>query len=512
MQRAAIARVLAVGLWLACALSFATREGHAQGPPAPPGGDPNRVVRSMADDHYEVVLKYRAEAGSDPSRATIYLSDFATNAPIDGAQIDLRTTAPLQTTATATRLRPGIYEAELAHPKPGDYTLILTIQGSPAAEFAVQDLPLGKVLSATAPTVPRRRGVIPVVSVVLVAIAGVLAGFLIARRRRSRSVSVKVEAAALIIVAGLLAAYGSSRGHAGHRQAPKAGEAGPRYVPKESQFLLNVRTQLARIEPLRERLTATGHVVPESGALATVLAPQTGRFERKGRALAVGDRVRQGQLLGYLLVIDRLPIRAPISGLVSEVNVTAGQWVEAGQPLMRVLNERQVRVEVPLFGEHLMKALKARTASVQLSALPDRSFPAVVRGLAPTASAPEPSLEGNQQPTAAPIPPLILTVSNPGGLLRPGTLVEVSIETGIPHNVLAVPASAVVYQETGPGLFIHTAPEVFEYRPVSITGRYPGQVGITDEVKPGERLTTGGAYTLVSAPPASTAPVGGQAP
>jgi len=500
--------MVAVGLWLACALSLATRAGHAQGPPAPPGGDPNRVVRSVANEHYEVVLKYRAEAGSDRTRATIYVSDYATNAPIDGARIDLRTTAPVQTNATATRSRPGVYEVDLVHPKPGDYTLILTVQGPAPAEFALQELPLGKTVAAgTAPAAPRRRGAFPVVPAVLIAIALAVAWFLIARRMRSRA-SVKVEAATLIIAAGLLAAYGSSRGHAGHSQAPKAGESGPRYVPKESQFLLDVRTRVARIEPLREQLTATGHVVPESGALATVLTPQTGRFEKEGRLPAVGDRVREGQLLGYVLVIDRLPIRAPISGLVSELNVTSGQWVEGGRPLMTVLDERKVRVEVPLFGEHLTKALKARSASVQLSALPDRLFPAVVRGLAPTASSPEPALEGNQQPTASPIAPLILTVSNTGGFLRPGMLVEVSIETGIPQNVLAVPTSAVVYQETGPGVFVHTAPEVFEYRPVSITGRYPGRVGITDEVKPGERLTTEGSYTLVSAPPASTAPAG----
>jgi len=178
---------------------------------------------------------------------------------------------------------------------------------------------------------------------------------------------------------------------------------------------------------------------------------------------------------------------------------------------MRVLNERRVRVEVPLFGEHLPAALKARTASVHLSALPGRSFPAVVRGLAPTASAPEPSLERSQQPTGAPIPPLILTVSNTDGLLRPGMLVEVSIETGAAKNVLDIPESAVVYQESGPGVFIHTSPETFEYRPIGIAAHYPGRVGITGDVKPGERVVTEGAYSLISAPPVSAASAGGRA-
>jgi hypothetical protein len=50
---------------------------------------------------------------------------------------------------------------------------------------------------------------------------------------------------------------------------------------------------------------------------------------------------------------------------------------------------------------------------------------------------------------------------------------------------------------------VHTAPEVFEYRAIGITGRHPGRVEITGAVKPGERVVTEGAYTLVSAPPVS---------
>lgn len=518
MYRPAIVRGLAVGLWLASALCLHApevfaHEGHDVPPLAPSAGDPNLVVRSTADEHYEVVLKYHADAGAGPTHATVFLSDFATNAPVEGARLQLRTVAPVQGHFTATGSRPGVYQVDLPHPQPGDYTLILTIAGPPAAEFAIQDLPLGRtVVRADAPTPLHKRAAFPIIPTAVAVTVLVTIGLVFARRRRARS-SAKVAAAALLVAVGLTAISRVGTAHEGHDVPPAtaaAGGAGPRYVPKESQFLLNVRTQVSRLEPLRERLTTTGHVTPESGALATVMAPQTGRFEREGQAPAVGDRVREGQLLGYLLVIDRLPVRAPISGLVSEVNVTTGQWVQAGQPLMRVLDERRVRVEVPLFGEHLTKALKAHTASVHLSALPGRSFPAVVRGLAPTTSTPEPSLEGSQQPSAAPVPPLILTVSNTGGLLRPGMLVEVSIETGAPRNVLDVPESAVVYQESGPGVFVHTSPETFEYRPVGITSRYPGRVGITGDVKPGERVVTDGAYSLVSAPSATPAPAGGR--
>lgn len=42
-----------------------------------PSGDPAAIVRSAADEHFELLLKYRASA-ERPTRATFSLSDFAT--------------------------------------------------------------------------------------------------------------------------------------------------------------------------------------------------------------------------------------------------------------------------------------------------------------------------------------------------------------------------------------------------------------------------------------------------
>ncbi len=485
-------------------------EGHDSAPAQATVTDPSLVVRSAADDHYEVVLKYRSVPGSKRTLLQVFVSDFATNAPVEHARVLLRTTSPTQISVEATADQPGVYGADLVGAKPGDYTMILSIEGTFKAEFALSNLPVGKApapATGGTPAASARRP--PTFMFILLGLAAVIViGALVAwSRRRANRRGARIVQAALLVAAGLLLWSEQGAAHAGHDQAPTAGGAGPRFVPKESQFLLGVRTALVRQEPLHEQLTAIGHVVPESGALAAVSAPQAGRLELAGRALVIGDRVRQGQLLGYLLVIDRLPIRAPISGLISEQDFVPGQWVQAGQQLARILDERRMRVEVPLFGENLSKALQARVATVHTNALPDRHFAAKVRGLAPTASTPEQG-SGSQAPLASAIPPIILTVENTGGLLRPGMLVDVSIESPRLETVLSVPASAIVYQESGPGVFIHTGAELFEYRAVGVAGRYGERVGIAGSVKPGERVVTEGAYTLVSAAPVSApAPV-----
>lgn len=503
--------------------SVHAHEGHDHAaPPAASPADPNFVVRSVFNPRQEVVLKYRSLASDGHVLVRIYLSDFATNAPLRGAKLGFATTEPAAMSATVQALEPGVYEADLAVAQPGRYTAILTIEGVGAkSEFAFSELPLDEAVaapaSASAALPERGRAWLPWALGVLAALA--ILAILALRRRRMRRAAGPLDAAGLVLLAGALivaARVGAHEGEDHGNPAPAsaaAGGAGPRYVAKESQFLLGVRTVVARRERLYSQMTAVGRVTPESGALASVSAPQTGRIERTGRPLLVGDRVRRGQLLGYLLTIDRLPIRAPISGLVADVDFVPGQWVQAGQELMRVLDERQVRVEVPLFGENLTRALRSRSAVVRTTALPNRLFPARLRGLAPLASGGDGALgeESPREGGGAPIPPVLLSVVNEGSLLRPGMIVEASLELADSREVITVPEGAIVHQESGPAVFVHTAAELFELRPVALAGRYLDRVGIEGAVRDGERIVSEGAYSLVAAP-AALAPAAATAP
>lgn len=506
--------LLMVGLLTVLGVGLArAHEGHDQPTPTAVASNPSLIVRTVANESMELVLKYHSSTGANPAHFQIYVSDFATNAPVNGARIVLRTTTPAQLSATATQLRPGIYEAHLSFPHPGEYTLVIEAGGPVTGEFALPKLELGLDMVAAA-SAERKRSApsrpVPLVVGVGVVVLGLLLWTILRHRRGVRA---KPAAVAVFLLASSLSLVRSPAiAHEGHDAGPatSAGGTGPRYVAKASQFLLGVLTTPLKLEQLRSQFSAIGHVVPGTGAWTTIAAPQSGKFEGVGRSLAVGDHVKSGQLLGYLQVIDRLPVRAPISGLVAEVDATPGQSVQAGQPLFRVLDPAHLRVEVPLFGENLTRGLAARTATIHLSAIPDRFFAARVRGLAPTVSmqSPDQTEPAGGPAAASPIPPLLLDVTNTGGLLRPGMLVEVSLETAVSQPVMAVPQSAIVYQETGPGVFVHTAPELFEFRAVAVGAKYVDRVGVSGDLKPGDRIVRQGAYSIVAAPPAGSAAAG----
>jgi multidrug efflux pump subunit AcrA (membrane-fusion protein) len=84
-------------------------------------------------------------------------------------------------------------------------------------------------------------------------------------------------------------------------------------------------------------------------------------------------------------------------------------------------------------------------------------------------------------------------------------LVEASLELPIAQELIAVPESAVIHQESGSVVFVHTAAEVFEQRPVRVVGRYGDRVGLAGAIQPGDRIVVVGAQTLVSAPPVTVA-------
>ena len=207
---------------------------------------------------------------------------------------------------------------------------------------------------------------------------------------------------------------------------------------------------------------------------------------------AVGDHIRRGQILAYVTVIDRLPIRSPLDGTVAEIKFAPGQWVQAGQELGTVVDESRVRIEAPMFGEMLEHALRGRVAEVTTSALPGRTFPARVLGAAPLVA----------ETSTSHAVPVVLTVVNRGRLLRPGMLVQASLLLPSSAPAIIVPQSAVVRVESGPAVFVHTAPEVFEFRPVQLGDVVGGDVAILQGVKAGERVVVGGAYSIVAAPSA----------
>ncbi len=469
------------------AMVATAHEGHDAAPGTGTAAISSRHVLTALSDRYEVVLKNDPLTPGLKTQFDLYLSDFKTNAPVAGAKVGLilRSEArELWSGSAAPTARAGVYSVPFQAPADtGSFTVLVTVTDAGGEErFALSGL---EVSRDRAGAVHPSQGGFNWMWLLGVAVV-LLVGLVVLARRRAPA------AVASLILCLILAP--SVRAHEGHDDAPTASGApvGPGaqvYVAKESQFLMGIRTEPLARQSVQRRLSVLGRVAPRGGGEIEIVAPQSGRiFFEGGQAPVLGQSVTKGGAVGRLRVVDDLTLRAPLTGVLTGVFVVNGQLVEAGQKLMTLLDPSVVWVHADVY--------EADIASVQGS----------TRAVITSQSMPDLALAGRRVAlgvTQGEVPGAIeawFEVANPGGRLRIGALVDVGIEQGGAQSALVLPRSAVFEKDGRKLVFVHTAPERFTAREVTLGTSLGARVAVTGDLVPGDRVVAMGGYPLLTAP------------
>ncbi|MBZ4415329.1 efflux RND transporter periplasmic adaptor subunit [Myxococcus sp. RHSTA-1-4] len=369
-----------------------------------------------------------------------------------------------------------------------------------------------------------------------------------------------------------LAGSPEAQAHEGHGEAARPSQQpivpGVAFtVPKETQFLLEVRTQRAAVRPLESRLVAPGKVAPRTDRYAQVSAPVPGRVLASGASVPlVGQRVKRGEVLalvqqslstseatglstGYIqaeaevsraqaaleqarrdlarleslqgvvaekevqqarLVVStaeqewarakaardvlsgarqgqgtaRFPLVAPIDGVLVEARASVGEQVDPARPLFAVLDASVVWVEARVYEGDVARVESASGALVGTPAYEGQHFAARLHHVGQMVDESTRSVR------------VLFEVDNREGRLRPGMFVDVAIGQGGRRDALAVPGPAVVEEEGRAFVFVHTAAEAFELRPVVLGGRDGEWREVRQGLRAGERVVVGGVAAL----------------
>lgn len=137
-------------------------------------------------------------------------------------------------------------------------------------------------------------------------------------------------------------------------------------------------------------------------------------------------------------------IEAPVDGVVSNMKLQAGEYVEEGYAVFSIIENRKVWVEANLKETQLTHILEGQSASIAIDAYPGVEWPATVDAIAPATGAefsvlPPQNATGNWVKVVQRIP-VLLDVEQPpkGHPLRAGMTVTVAIDT---ERERAMPAS-----------------------------------------------------------------------
>lgn len=472
----------------------------------------------------------------------VLLADADSNAPVGGAAIEAEA-GDWRGKAEPTAAE-GVYRlAWLLPVQPADMTLVVTAAGR-------DDLLLLSGVRKRQPASPAESEP-PVqhwrhwVGGGLLGALG-LAGLAFLARRRPL-------AAWLFLLAASPALAHSGHDHGAPEPAAVAPAPGQSLsMAKATQFLLGIRTEKAEARAAAETLRVVGRVVPDPAGYARVQPAQPTRvaFDPAYPFPVPGQRVKRGDVLIALeptltaiersdkraalsriegdiaiqerdlarfaglgdavapktvetarirleqlrkeraqiagTALGRELVAAPVDGVVTDVHVVPGEVVAPNQVLVEIVDPGRLRVEAVI---HDLAAVDrvtgARAASRQF---PDRAFPLEPLGSSPRV---DPQDQGVHMHFAV--------KAGEGAGLRIGMPVDVYLSTGAARLSIAVPRDAVVESGGRPVVFLRTAPEAFEARPVKV-GRIIGPlIEIEAGLAAGDRVVVQGAGQLRAA-------------
>ncbi len=182
----------------------------------------------------------------------------------------------------------------------------------------------------------------------------------------------------------------------------------------------------------------------------------------------------------------RFALRAPISGVLSSLQLAPGALINAGQVIATVVRLDPIWVQVPLPQQELGQFEKARAGVLTTSAFPGKRF--AMRRVA-SAAVIDPATHTLS---------MLFAVANSAGKLRPGMTAMARIEGEGSTAAASVPSQALVSQGTQTFLFTAQSGGLFQQLPVQVKYSSGDTAVLAQGPAPGTSIAVRGAALLES--------------
>ena len=188
--------------------------------------------------------------------------------------------------------------------------------------------------------------------------------------------------------------------------------------------------------------------------------------------------------------LAKTEIRAPFTGVVSNLDLDPGAYLQPGQPVVEIADLSEIEIEVGVSGRDRLGLAVGDRVEVRVQALPGESFEGRIASLGPTADA---------VTRKYPVP---VVIENGDEKLLAGMLGTLSFELGDERRTLIVPRRAVRSEFDLQYLFVLESRG--ESRAVTRRRRVetralpfrPEVLEVTQGLEPGERIATTGVREL----------------
>lgn len=177
--------------------------------------------------------------------------------------------------------------------------------------------------------------------------------------------------------------------------------------------------------------------------------------------------------------------KSPVSGTVTELSITEGQYVEIGAPLFRIADLSQLWIEAQMYINELKWLYEKPSITVEFDAHPGESFSVV-----PVFD--NPTVEADQK-----ISLVRFLIANRKLQLKPGMMAYVNIKRN-EKKTLVIPKSSIVVGNMITA-WVKTSDGMYENRMIQLGIQNKKEVEVLSGLMEGEVIVTNGAYLLNSA-------------
>lgn len=452
-------------------------------------------------DSTELFMEHPALIVGLPARFAVHLTDLTDHAPLASGSVTLRFVPrdggdPTVVTQDAPRI-PGIFGVTAEFGRPGVYGLAVLVR-SPQATDSIPVPGLRVFADAgEAPTGDAEDGGIPFLKEQQWKAPGFATAF-----AQEGVVMETFDAAGEVIpatgrvadvgapIGGLIEVAGASRSPAPGQWVergqllvvltPALGDAGSAYA--------QARAELRDAEQEHAR----------AARLYAVEAVSQRRLHEAQSRLQAAREALAGTV-GASDSTGRLPIRAPIAGVVASRRVTPGSRVAPGELLFSIVDPSVVWLAV-----HVPAARAAR-----LSAATGATFR--LEGGERTYRARRTVSVGSVVDSLTRTLLVLYEAANPDRTIKVGATATVLVGTGRPVQGVVLPRSAILDEDGRPICYVQVSGERFEKRELTIGGDDGAQVVVLSGLRSGERVVTGAAYQVRLASLSTSVPAEGHA-
>jgi RND family efflux transporter MFP subunit len=183
----------------------------------------------------------------------------------------------------------------------------------------------------------------------------------------------------------------------------------------------------------------------------------------------------------------RQAVCSPMSGFVTRVLVRNGEYIEAGQPVMVVSQNRDLLIKAELQPKYFDVLSHITSANIRLL---NSNRTCTLEELGGRILS-----YGKTVDIANPLIPVVFQVNNRAGLLS-GSFVEMFIKTQTNAQAVTVPNETIIEEMGNYFVFVQLTPELFEKRPIKKGVTDGIRTEITEGIAEGERVVSKGAILV----------------